>query len=114
MRNRTVEYCEGFEVCTAMTMNNAVVWNVAPCRFYKKRRFRGTYRKLTDMTLQQRNILKILPIATAHGASFMYLHVLAYKRIYRYTCVYVYMCVYVCTEYIRVCAYVYICVCMYI
>jgi hypothetical protein len=33
-----------FEVFTAMTINNAVFWNVAPCRYFVNRRFGGTYR----------------------------------------------------------------------
>jgi hypothetical protein len=33
-----------FEVFTAVTMKNAVFWDVAPCRFCVNRRFGGTYR----------------------------------------------------------------------
>jgi hypothetical protein len=33
-----------FEVFTSVTMKNAVFWDVAPCRYYVNRRFRGTYR----------------------------------------------------------------------
>jgi hypothetical protein len=33
-----------FEVFTAITMKNAVFWNVAPCRYCVNRRFGGTYR----------------------------------------------------------------------
>jgi hypothetical protein len=33
-----------FEVFTAVTMKNAVLWDVAPCRYCVNRRFRGTYR----------------------------------------------------------------------
>jgi hypothetical protein len=36
--------CVGFEVITAVTMKNAVFWDVAPCRFNIKRRFGGNYR----------------------------------------------------------------------
>jgi hypothetical protein len=32
-----------FEVFTAVTMNNAVFWDVAPCRCFVNRRFGGTY-----------------------------------------------------------------------
>jgi hypothetical protein len=38
-----VGYCHvRFEVFTAMTMKNAVVWDVTPCRSSKKRHFGGT------------------------------------------------------------------------
>jgi hypothetical protein len=33
-----------FEVFAAVTMKNAVFWNVAPCRSCVNRRFGGTYR----------------------------------------------------------------------
>jgi hypothetical protein len=33
-----------FEVFTAVTMKNAVFWDVAPCRSYVNRHFGGTYR----------------------------------------------------------------------
>jgi hypothetical protein len=33
-----------FEVFTAVTMKNAVFWNVAPCRYFVNRRFGGTHR----------------------------------------------------------------------
>jgi hypothetical protein len=33
-----------FEVFTAMTMKNTVCWDVAPCKYFVKRRFGGTYR----------------------------------------------------------------------
>jgi hypothetical protein len=33
-----------FEVFTAVTMKNVVVWNVTPCGSYKNRRFGGTWR----------------------------------------------------------------------
>jgi hypothetical protein len=33
-----------FEVFTAVTMKNAVFWDVAPCRSYVNRSFGGTYR----------------------------------------------------------------------
>jgi hypothetical protein len=33
-----------FEVLTAVTMKNAVFWDVAPCRYFVNRRFGGTYR----------------------------------------------------------------------
>jgi hypothetical protein len=33
-----------FEVFTEMTMKNAVLWDVAPCRYFINRRFGGTYR----------------------------------------------------------------------
>jgi hypothetical protein len=33
-----------FEVFTAVTMKNAVFWDVAPCRYFVNRRFGGTYR----------------------------------------------------------------------
>jgi hypothetical protein len=33
-----------FEVFTAVTMKNAVFWDVAPCRSCVNRRFGGTYR----------------------------------------------------------------------
>jgi hypothetical protein len=33
-----------FEVFTAMTMKNAVFWDVASCRYFLNRRFGGTYR----------------------------------------------------------------------
>jgi hypothetical protein len=36
--------CVRFEVFTAVTMKKAVFWDVAPCRYGVKRRFRGTYR----------------------------------------------------------------------
>jgi hypothetical protein len=32
------------EVCKAVIMKNAVVWNIMPCDSFKNRRFRGTYR----------------------------------------------------------------------
>jgi hypothetical protein len=32
-----------FEVFTAVTMKNAVFWDVAPCRYFVNRRFGGTY-----------------------------------------------------------------------
>jgi hypothetical protein len=40
-----------FEVFTAVTMNNAVFWDVAPCRYCVNRRFGGKYR----LNLQGRN-----------------------------------------------------------
>jgi hypothetical protein len=36
--------CVGFETFTAVTMKNAVFWDVAPCRSCVNRRFGGTYR----------------------------------------------------------------------
>jgi hypothetical protein len=33
-----------FEVFTAVTLKNAVFWDVAPCKFCVKRRLEGTYR----------------------------------------------------------------------
>jgi hypothetical protein len=36
-----------FEVSTAVTMKNAVLWDVAPCWYCVNRRFGGTYRLLT-------------------------------------------------------------------
>jgi hypothetical protein len=33
-----------FEVFTAVTMKNAVFWDVAPCKYFVNRRFGGTYR----------------------------------------------------------------------
>jgi hypothetical protein len=33
-----------FEVFTAVTMKNAVFWDVVPCRYCVNRRFGGTYR----------------------------------------------------------------------
>jgi hypothetical protein len=33
-----------FEVFTAMTIKNAVFWDVAPCRYFVNRRFGGAYR----------------------------------------------------------------------
>jgi hypothetical protein len=33
-----------FEVFTAVTMKNAVFWDVVPCRYSINRHFRGTYR----------------------------------------------------------------------
>jgi hypothetical protein len=36
--------CVGFEVFTAVTMKNAVFWDVAPCGFIINRRFEGTCR----------------------------------------------------------------------
>jgi hypothetical protein len=41
-----------FEVFTAMTMKNAVYWDVAPCSSCVNRRFRGTY----PLRLQGRKI----------------------------------------------------------
>jgi hypothetical protein len=35
---------ERFEVFTAVTMKNAVIWDVAPCRYGVNGRFGGTYR----------------------------------------------------------------------
>jgi hypothetical protein len=43
-----------FEVFTAVTMKNAVFWDVAPCRSCVNRRFGGTYR----LNLQGRKIGK--------------------------------------------------------
>jgi hypothetical protein len=37
-------YFIGFEVVTAVTMKNAVFWNLAPCRSCVNRRFGGRYR----------------------------------------------------------------------
>jgi hypothetical protein len=42
----------GFKVFTAVTMNNAVFWDVAPCRSYVNRRFGGTYRLHLQGSLQ--------------------------------------------------------------
>jgi hypothetical protein len=39
-----VLYYEGLEVLTAVTMKNAVFWDVAPCGFIINQRFGGTYR----------------------------------------------------------------------
>jgi hypothetical protein len=33
-----------FDVFTAVTVKNAVFWDVAPCRYFVNRRFGGTYR----------------------------------------------------------------------
>jgi hypothetical protein len=33
----------GFEVLAAVTMKNAVFWDVSPCRSWVNKRFRGTY-----------------------------------------------------------------------
>jgi hypothetical protein len=38
---------ERFEVSPAVTMKNAVFWDVTPCGFCMKRRFVGTYRLRT-------------------------------------------------------------------
>jgi hypothetical protein len=42
----TSTVCVRYEVFTAVTMKNAVFWDVAPCRYCVNRRFRGTYRLL--------------------------------------------------------------------
>jgi hypothetical protein len=41
-QNPKNHYPVGFEVFTAVTMNNAVFWDVTPCRSYVNRRFGGT------------------------------------------------------------------------
>jgi hypothetical protein len=44
-----------FDVFTAVTMKNAVSWDVAPCRSCVNRRFRGTYRlHLQDRKIRER------------------------------------------------------------
>jgi hypothetical protein len=50
--SKHVLYCVRFEVFTAMTMNNAIFWDVTPCRSYVNRCFEGTYR----LHLQRRKI----------------------------------------------------------
>jgi hypothetical protein len=50
-----------FEVLTAVTMKNAVFWDVAPCRSCVNRRFGGTYHLL----LQGRKIRSLQPPAHA-------------------------------------------------
>jgi hypothetical protein len=53
----------GFEVFTAVTMKNAVIWDVAPCRSCLDRRFGGTYR----LHLQGRKIRERGPsVACSH------------------------------------------------
>jgi hypothetical protein len=42
--NETLDSVVGFEVFTAVTMKNAVSWDVAPCRFNVNRRFARTCR----------------------------------------------------------------------
>jgi hypothetical protein len=47
-----------FEVFTAVTMKNAVFWDVAPCRYCVNRRFGGTYRlHLLTLVLRSRILL---------------------------------------------------------
>jgi hypothetical protein len=40
----SMESYVGSEVFTAVTMKNAVFWDVTPCGSYKNGRFGGTYR----------------------------------------------------------------------
>jgi hypothetical protein len=40
----SIELFVSFEVFTAVTIKNAVFWDVAPCRYCVNRRFGGTYR----------------------------------------------------------------------
>jgi hypothetical protein len=45
----------GFEVFTAVTMKNAVFWDVAPCRSCVNQRFEGTYcLQLQDRKIRER------------------------------------------------------------
>jgi hypothetical protein len=39
-----MKYYVKFEAFTAVTMKNAVFWDVAPCRYYVNRRLGGMYR----------------------------------------------------------------------
>jgi hypothetical protein len=39
----------GFEVFTAVTMKNAVFWDVAPCGYIINRHFEGTFRLLLQL-----------------------------------------------------------------
>jgi hypothetical protein len=52
--NKQRKYYVRFEVFTAVTMKNAVFWDVTPCRSCVSRRFRGTY----HLHLQDRKIRK--------------------------------------------------------
>jgi hypothetical protein len=45
-RSKHFWYHVRFEVSTAVTMKNAVFWDVTPCGSFKNRRFGGTYRLL--------------------------------------------------------------------
>jgi hypothetical protein len=50
-------HCVRFEVFTAVTLKNAVFWNVAPCRSCVNRRFGITYRlHLQSRRIRQRGI----------------------------------------------------------
>jgi hypothetical protein len=56
-----------FEVFTAVTMKNAVFWDVAPCRSCLNRRFGGTYHiHLQSRKISERGTSRWLP---AHAAS---------------------------------------------
>jgi hypothetical protein len=43
-KENNCSFCVRFEVFTAMTMKNAVCWDVGPCRYFVNRRFGGIYR----------------------------------------------------------------------
>jgi hypothetical protein len=59
-----IEYVR-FEVFTAVTVKNAVIWDVAPCKSCVNRRFGGTYR----LHLQGRKICELASETSAHTRS---------------------------------------------
>jgi hypothetical protein len=57
-----------FEVYMAVTMKNAVFWDVVPCRFCVNRRFGGTYRlHLQVRKIRERGTSVSRWLQTAHG-----------------------------------------------
>jgi hypothetical protein len=60
--------CVRFEVFTAVTMKNAVFWDVAPCRSCVNLRFGGTYRlRLQGRIIRERETSVSRWLQTAHG-----------------------------------------------
>jgi hypothetical protein len=62
-----------FELFTAVTMKNAVFWDVAPCRSYVSRHFWGTYcLHLVGRKIRERGTCVSRWLQTAHPREFYY------------------------------------------
>jgi hypothetical protein len=63
-------YFVRFEVFKAVTMKNAVFWDVAPCRYCVNRRFGGTYRlHLQGIKIQESITLKMEAIRSSETSA---------------------------------------------
>jgi hypothetical protein len=78
---KSVVFIVRFEVFTAVTMKNAVFWDVTPCRSCVNRRFGGTYRlHLQGRKIRERGTSVIRWLRTAIPSSETAVHTRSTRR----------------------------------